>query len=221
MLPQDPPPWFIRSTAWLLIAMFGVALLAAVLVKLPETVTCPFVLVPRAAPIRSSRRAWRWSAKVSVAIGQTVKAGDPLYVLRSDEIRGWGTEQQTLGEDLHTHEEGLAKADAAYASALRNQECGNFAGGKRSGISRKTRRQQSRAAHATGETDQERRHFAGRGAAISARGRGIRERPERRAAHLAAGEARAAANGGRTRAPAGGKRGRDRKTKNAAERAAW
>ena len=57
-------------------------------------------------------------SKVSVAIGQTVKAGDPLYVLRSDEIRGWGTDLQTLGEDLRTHQEGLAKADAAYASAL-------------------------------------------------------------------------------------------------------
>src|SRR4029079_15134030 len=30
MLPQDPPPWFVRSTAWLLIALFAVALLAAV-----------------------------------------------------------------------------------------------------------------------------------------------------------------------------------------------
>ena len=59
MLPQDPPPWFIRSLAWLLIAMFGVALLAAVLVSLPETVTCPFVLVPEngADPIQSPRLA--------------------------------------------------------------------------------------------------------------------------------------------------------------------
>ena len=117
MLPQDPPPWFIRSTAWLLIAMFGVALLAAVLVRLPETVTCPFILVPAggADPIQSPRLAV--VSKVSVTVGQTVKGGDPLYVLRSDEIRGWGTEQQTLGEDLRTHQEGLAKAEAAYASA--------------------------------------------------------------------------------------------------------
>jgi multidrug resistance efflux pump len=57
-------------------------------------------------------------SRVSVTVGQTVKAGDPLYVLRSDEIRGWGTEQQTLDEDLRTHQEGLAKADAAHASAL-------------------------------------------------------------------------------------------------------
>jgi multidrug efflux pump subunit AcrA (membrane-fusion protein) len=118
MLPQDPPPWFVRSIAWLLISMFGVALLAAVLIKLPETVNCPFILVPAngADPIQSPRLAVL--SRVSVTVGQTVKAGDPLYVLRSDEIRGWGTEQQTLDEDLRTHQEGLAKADAAHASAL-------------------------------------------------------------------------------------------------------
>lgn len=118
MLPQDPPPWFVRSIAWLIIAMFGVALLAAVIVKLPEAVTCPFILVPAdgADPIQSPRLAV--VSKVSVAVGQIVKAGDPLYVLRSDEIRGWGTEMQTLGEDLRTHQEGLKKADTAYQSAL-------------------------------------------------------------------------------------------------------
>lgn len=118
MLPQDPPPWFIRFTAWLLIGLFGVALLAAITIKLPETVTCPFVLVPAdgADPIQSPRLAV--ISRVSVTVGQTVKEGDPLYVLRSDEIRGWGTEHQTLGEDLRTHKEGLAKADASYQSAI-------------------------------------------------------------------------------------------------------
>ena len=118
MLPQDPPPWFVRSIAWLLIALFGVALLAAIFVSLPETVTCPFVLVPEngADPIQSPRLAV--ISRVSATLGQTVKAGDPLYVLRSDEIRGWGTEMQTLGEDLRTHQEGLAKAETAYASAV-------------------------------------------------------------------------------------------------------
>lgn len=118
MLPQDPPPWFVRSIAWLLISIFGVAFLAAVLIQLPETVTCPFLLVPAegADPIQSPRLAV--VSRVSVTVGQTVKAGDPLYVLRSDEIRGWGTEEQTLGEDLRTHQEGLAKADAAHTSAL-------------------------------------------------------------------------------------------------------
>ncbi|MDQ3198615.1 MAG: HlyD family efflux transporter periplasmic adaptor subunit [Verrucomicrobiota bacterium] len=118
MLPQDPPPWFVRAIAWLIISLFGVAVLASVLVKLPETVTCPFVLVPAdgADPIQSPRLAV--VSKVNVRVGQIVKAGDPLYVLRSDEIRGWGTEMQTLGEDLRTHQEGLKKADTAYHSAV-------------------------------------------------------------------------------------------------------
>ena len=118
MLPQDPPPWFVRSIAWLLIAMFGVALLAAILVSLPETVTCPFVLVPAdgADPIQSPRLAVVY--RVCVRVGETVKAHDPLYILRSDEIRSFGTELRTLGADLSTHEDGLKKADAAYVSQL-------------------------------------------------------------------------------------------------------
>jgi multidrug resistance efflux pump len=118
MLPQDPPPWFIRALAWLLIAMFGVALLAAVFVSLPETVTCPFVLVPEhgADPIQSPRLAVVY--RVCVRVGETVKAHDPLYILRSDEIRDLGTELRSKGEDLRTLEQGLQKADAAYVSQL-------------------------------------------------------------------------------------------------------
>lgn len=118
MLPQDPPPWFIRAIGWLLISLFGVALLASCIVRLPETVTCPFLLVPAggADPIQSPRLAV--VNQVSVSVGQSVKKGDPLYVLRSDEIRGWGTEQQTLSEDLRTHQEGLERAETAYKSAL-------------------------------------------------------------------------------------------------------
>jgi multidrug resistance efflux pump len=118
MLPQDPPPWFVRSTAWLLVAMFAVALLAAVVVRLPETVNCPFVLVPAggADPIQSPRLAV--VNQVCVTEGQTVTAGTQLFVLRSDEIRGWDTQSRTLSEELRMREEGLAKADAAYASQL-------------------------------------------------------------------------------------------------------
>lgn len=116
MLPQNPPPWFVRSLAWLLIAMFTVALLAAIFVHLPETVSCPFVLVAAggADPIQSPRLAV--VDKVAVTEGQTVQRGAPLFVLRSDEIRGLDTEQRTLSEDLKTNEEGLTKSDAAYVA---------------------------------------------------------------------------------------------------------
>ena len=118
MLPQDPPPRIIRGIAWLLIAIFFTGMIAAITVHLPETVSAPFILVPQngADPIQSSRLAVVSSVKVSE--GETVKAGQELFVLRSDEIRGLSTQANSLTEDLRTHEQGLAKADAAYASQL-------------------------------------------------------------------------------------------------------
>lgn len=118
MLPQDPPPWIIRWTAWLLLGFVGFALILAIVMRLPETVRCPFVLVPAtgADSIQSPRQAVITS--VSVTEGQTVKTGDGLFVLRSDEIRGWDTLQRTLSQDLRSKEEGLRQSDTAYEAQL-------------------------------------------------------------------------------------------------------
>ena len=118
MLPQDPPPRIMRGIAWLLISIFITGMIAAITVHLPETVSAPFILIPQngADPIQSPRLAVVSSVKISE--GETVKAGQELFVLRSDEIRGLSTQANSLTEDLRTHEQGLAKADAAYASQL-------------------------------------------------------------------------------------------------------
>ncbi len=118
MLPQEPPPWIVRTSAQLLIALFVICLLASVLVRLPETVHCPFVLVSQngADPIQSPHLAV--VSKVSVTEGQKVAQGAELFILRSDEIRGLDTQMRTTTEDLHAHEESLIKADAAYISQL-------------------------------------------------------------------------------------------------------
>lgn len=118
MLPQDPPPWVVRASAQLLIILFAVGLLAAIVVRLPETVHCPFVLVPEkgADPIQSPRLAV--VSKVSVSEGQKVAEGAELFVLRSEEIRGFDTLLRTTAEDLHAHEESLTNSDAAYLSQL-------------------------------------------------------------------------------------------------------
>ncbi len=116
MLPQDPPPKVVRFIAWWLIALFVVGLIAAIAIHFPETENAPFVLVPSegADPIQSPRLAT--VNRVSVNEGQTVGAGAELFVLRSDEIRGWDTEVRTLGEDLRTHELTLTKMDEANAA---------------------------------------------------------------------------------------------------------
>src|SRR2546430_12119009 len=118
MLPQEPPPWIIRSTAWLLLAAFLFALLVAIVMRLPETVHCQFVLIPAtgADPIQSPRQAI--ISHVAVEEGQPVKLGEELFVLRSDEIRGWDMQFRTLTEDLRSKEESLTRSETAYAAQL-------------------------------------------------------------------------------------------------------
>src|SRR5438477_12304321 len=118
MLPQEPPPWIVRSTAWLLLGAFLFALFIAIIVRLPETVHCQFVLIPAtgADPIQAPRQAI--ITRVAVNEGQTVKSGEELFVLRSDEIRGWDTQFRTLTEDLRSKEESLTESDTAFAAEL-------------------------------------------------------------------------------------------------------
>src|ERR1044071_919103 len=116
--PQDPPPWIVRWTAWLLIAAFLFAFVIAVVLRLPETVDCRFVLIPAtgADPIQSPRQAI--ISRVVVEEGQPVKAGDELFVLRSDEIGGWDTLFRTLTEDLRSKQESLNRNESAYTAQV-------------------------------------------------------------------------------------------------------
>jgi membrane fusion protein len=118
LLPQEPPPWVIRWTAWLLISAFVFAFLIAIVMRLPETVDCRFILIPAtgADPIQSPRQAV--ISRVMVEEGQPVKAGEELFVLRSDEIGGWDTQFRTLNEDLRTKKESLTRNESAYTSQL-------------------------------------------------------------------------------------------------------
>src|SRR5881398_177691 len=118
MSPQEPPPWIVRTTAWILVGAFLFALLIAIVMRLPETVHCPFILIPAtgADPIQSPRQAI--ISRVAVEEGQPVKAGEDLFILRSDEIRGWDTQFRTLTEDLRNKEESLTQYETAYAAQL-------------------------------------------------------------------------------------------------------
>src|SRR5438034_11518988 len=84
--------------------------------RLPETVHCQFVLIPAtgADPIQSPHQAI--ISRVGVEEGQTVKAGEELFVLRSEEIRGWDTQFRTLTEELRSKEESLARFEDAYTA---------------------------------------------------------------------------------------------------------
>src|SRR5438874_9687051 len=118
MLPQEPPPWIVRATAWILVGAFLFALFIAIVMRLPESVHCRFILIPAtgADPIQSPRQAI--ISQVTVEESQPEKAGEDLFVLRSDEIRGWDTQFRTFTDDLHTKDEGLTQYKTAYAAQL-------------------------------------------------------------------------------------------------------
>ncbi len=90
------------GSAWLMVVMFVTALTGVIVVKVPETVRSPFVLVPTdgADPIQAPRQAV--VTQVRVTEGQRVSAGAELFVLRSDEIRTWRTELTAATSDLQT-----------------------------------------------------------------------------------------------------------------------
>ena len=106
VVPRDPPHWFVPALAWLLIALFLTALLAAIFVYVPETVPSRFVLVPEggADPIKSPRHA---------VIEQV------LFVMRVDEVREWRTETDAREETLRAVRENSRKLEEAHVSALR------------------------------------------------------------------------------------------------------
>ena len=118
MLPRDPPPLVARSIAWLLITLFFTGLAAAIFVQIPETVRCPFVLIPKdgADPIKAPSMVV--ITEVRVTEGQEVTAGTELFVLRSDEIRDRHTQLQTLTEDLRAKTESVAKMEASHVEQL-------------------------------------------------------------------------------------------------------
>jgi multidrug efflux pump subunit AcrA (membrane-fusion protein) len=114
LLPQDPPPAAVRAVGWLLVTIAAAAVTGVIVVQVPETVRSPFVLVPTdgADPIQAPRLAV--VASVRVTEGQRVKAGEELFVLRSDEIRSWRTEMTTAASDLQARASTIVKVEADY-----------------------------------------------------------------------------------------------------------
>jgi len=117
--PPEPPHWFASGLAWLLIALFATAVVAAVFVHVSETVRSRFVLTPEGGVESIQAPRHGVVAKVMVKAGQAVRKGEPLFLLRVDEVREWKLQSDTRAEDLRALRERMAKEEEEYASALR------------------------------------------------------------------------------------------------------
>lgn len=112
LLPQTMPAAVALGLASFLTLTTLVAALVIVFVPFPESVTSPFVLKPTTGlePLQAPRNGI--IEQVYVTDGSTVKTGDALFVLRSDELRTLASEQTDLRREIAVNRAGLARLQA-------------------------------------------------------------------------------------------------------------
>ncbi|HKY90483.1 MAG TPA: HlyD family efflux transporter periplasmic adaptor subunit [Nevskiaceae bacterium] len=113
-LDTDPPHWVARSLAALILALFTVAALVLAFLKVPESVSSPFVLVPVRGtdPVRALENSV--VLKVGVREGQAVKRGDLLFVVRTDLVSDRSSELGALETQVTGVEASVVNATEQY-----------------------------------------------------------------------------------------------------------
>jgi len=95
-LDDEPPPWLARALASGALVVAGLAILASVVIRVPETVSGRFVLVPArgADPVRAPKEGV--ITRVVVREGAPVRSGDTLFVVVSELAMDRGADRATV-----------------------------------------------------------------------------------------------------------------------------
>jgi multidrug efflux pump subunit AcrA (membrane-fusion protein) len=117
-----PPHWAARGLAWVIIITILLGALAAVVIKLPETVTAAFVLVPvrGADPIKAQREGI--VAHVFTQEGQTINQGDVIATVRSESAGERAAELATVQTQLAGTGESFGNAKAKFETERLSDE---------------------------------------------------------------------------------------------------
>ncbi|HZM90587.1 MAG TPA: HlyD family efflux transporter periplasmic adaptor subunit [Blastocatellia bacterium] len=111
-----PPHWAARGLSYAIIATVLIGAIAAVIIKLPETVTANFVLVPARGtdPIKTTRQGI--VNQVFVSEGQSVNQGDLIVTLRSESAGDRAAELMTTQTQLAGAGESFINTKARFTS---------------------------------------------------------------------------------------------------------
>ena len=117
-----PPHWAARSLSYAIIAVVLVAVIASVVIKLPETVTADFVLVPARGtdPLKATRQGI--VNQVFVSEGQSVNQGDVIATLRSESAGDRAAEMMTVQTRLAGAGESFINAKAKFTTQTLAEE---------------------------------------------------------------------------------------------------
>ena len=118
-LDPEPPHWAARGLGRLIIALFAIAVLAAIVVRVPETVSGRFTLVPLRGtdPVRTQKEGVL--SVVTVEEGDAVPAGATLFVVRSAPLSDRTSELRTLQTQLAANGERLRITASQYETRQR------------------------------------------------------------------------------------------------------
>ena len=115
-LGSEPPPWAARGLASILLALFVLLLAASVVIRVPETVSAAFVLVPTtpADPVRAFRDGIL--TEVLTSDGRKLAAGEAMFRLESPPVGDRASEWGSLRAQLAGSDARLENARARYES---------------------------------------------------------------------------------------------------------
>ncbi len=118
-LESDPPHWVARGLARLTIGVTVVAIIAAAVVRVPETVTGRFTLVPISGtdPVRTARDGVLMEVKAHE--GEAVERRAPLFVIRSVSLNDRSADQRTLETQRRTNTERLFLLEQQHRTSQR------------------------------------------------------------------------------------------------------
>jgi biotin carboxyl carrier protein len=121
-LPDATPHWAARGLSLVVLVVFVVAVIASMLIRLPETVSSPFVLVPAQGvdPVRAARAGT--VTAVRIVEGQRLDRGTPVFVIRSTAVGDRAAELRSLETQMTGAEESRINARQRHESQRRADE---------------------------------------------------------------------------------------------------
>lgn len=118
LLPVDPPARGALWAGWLLLALGVAAAVFAATFTFPDTVVARFVLIPADGEDPVQAPLAGEIAAILVREGQVVKTGEPLFRLRSDEIRNAHARIRQINEDTRALTERIRRLEEAHTAEL-------------------------------------------------------------------------------------------------------
>ena len=117
-----PPHWAARGLSYAIITVVLLFAIAAIVIKIPETVTADFVLVPArgADPVKATRQGI--VNRLLVSEGQQVNQGEVIATLRSESAGDRAAELMTIQTKLAGAGESFSNAKAKFSAQTLAEE---------------------------------------------------------------------------------------------------